>query len=141
MTSRRGVPFSRVATTGTVPPPPAEPVELDIRHRMRDDTFVVEVAGEVDLDTTPQLRTAVVHCVDQAGDQPCVLDLTAVTFLDSAGLTTLLNATHRAEEHHGLLRIVVDSNRPVIRPIAVTGLDDVLTLYHTIDEAIAAQTR
>jgi anti-anti-sigma regulatory factor len=34
---------------------------------------------------------------DQAGSGPCILDLTAMTFLDSAGLTTLLDATLHAD--------------------------------------------
>jgi anti-sigma B factor antagonist len=33
---------------------------------------------------------------------------------------------------------VVDANCPVIRPIEVTGLDDVLRLYHSVDEAVKA---
>ena len=103
------------------------------------DTLVVAVAGEVDMDTAPQLAAAILDCIDQAGGGPCVLDLTAVTFLDSIGLTVLLQATRRAEGHHEPLPIVVDSNRPVIRPIEVTGLDEVLTLYHTVEEALAAR--
>jgi anti-sigma B factor antagonist len=71
---------------------------------------------------------------------PGVLDLTAVTFLDSAGLTALLEATLHAEAHRERLRIVVDANRRVIRPIQVTDLDEVLTLYHTVDEALHADT-
>jgi hypothetical protein len=35
-------------------------------------------------------------------------------------------------------RIVVDANRTAIRPIQPTGLDQVLTLYHTIEEALIA---
>lgn len=116
-------------------------IGLDICQRTAVDTFVVEVAGDVDLDTTPQLEAAISRCLEQAGDRPCVLDLTAVTFLDSAGLTALLDGSLRAREQHGFLRVVVDSNRPVIRPIAVTGLDEVLALYHTVDEAAHARAR
>jgi anti-sigma B factor antagonist len=68
------------------------------------------------------------------------VDLTAVTFFGSAGLTALLAATRLSEARREPLRIVVDHNRPVIRPIMVTGLDDVLTLYHTVEEALAAAT-
>jgi anti-sigma B factor antagonist len=158
MTSRRVRPATGVAKTGVTggdrrstenpatrgvasqPRGTEPPVGLDIRHRLWDGTVVVEVAGEVDLDTTPQLQAAIVTCVDQAGDKPSVLNLTAVTFLDSSGLTALLSGTLRAQERQGFLRIVVDSNRPVIRPIAVTGLDEELALYHTVEEAMHAET-
>ncbi|GAA3820666.1 MULTISPECIES: STAS domain-containing protein [Pseudonocardiaceae] len=124
--------------------PPSEqppPVELSIRsHREADDgTLVIEVTGEVDLDTAPHLAAAIIECLDrEASRGPCILDLTAVTFLDSAGLTVLLQATRHAGRRHASLPVVVDANRPVIRPIEVTGLDDVLALYHTVDEALQA---
>ena len=34
------------------------------------------------------------------------------------------------------LRVVVDHTRPVIRPIEMTGLDDLLALYTTLDLAL-----
>lgn len=36
------------------------------------------------------------------------------------------------------LRIVVDSNRPMIRPMQVMNLDDELRLYHTVEDALHA---
>lgn len=119
---------------GTAPPPDG----LAITRRVVDGTLVVAAAGEVDTDTAPELAAAVLACVDQAGGGPCVLDLTNVSFLDSAGLTILLEATLRAEGNQESLGIVVDANRPVIRPIEVTGLDEVLTLFHTVEEAVGA---
>lgn len=133
-------PFTRdpIASIGVQQPPGSEPPSagLDIHHRVADGTLTVEVAGEVDLDTAPEMGRAIIDSIDQAGGGPCVLDLTAVTFLDSAGLTALLEATLHAEDQRERLGIVVDANRPVIRPIQVTGLDEVLPLYHTIDEAL-----
>jgi anti-sigma B factor antagonist len=116
------------------PPPPG----LDILRRVVDGTLVVAVTGEVDLDTARLLHTAITAAIDRSGGGPCVVDLTAVTFLDSAGLTALLQAASHPPAHHDTLRIVVDSNRPVIRPIEITGLDDELKLYHTVDEALNA---
>jgi anti-sigma B factor antagonist len=37
------------------------------------------------------------------------------------------------------LWIVVGANRPVIRPIQITGLDHVLALFHTVEEALTAK--
>lgn len=126
-----------VVSQGRSSDPPLPP-GLDITRRVVDGVLVIAAIGEVDLDTAPALGEALNGCIDEAGDQPCILDLTAVTFLNSAGLTMLLQATDRAQALHEPLRIVVDANRPVIRPIQVTGLDDELALYHTVDEAVRA---
>lgn len=103
-----------------------------------DGAVVVAVTGEVDLDTAPRLREAVAVALDEAASGTCVLDLTDVTYLGSAGLTALVDATREAASRREPLRIVVDANRPVIRPIEITGLDQVLHLYHSVEEAMAA---
>lgn len=112
--------------------------KLTLDQRRDDDTVIVVVAGEVDLDTAPRLRAAITAALADAGAGACVVDLTEVTFLGSAGLTALLDGTREAEHRQEPLRIVVDANRPVIRPIEITGLDDVLSLYHSVDEALRA---
>jgi anti-sigma B factor antagonist len=39
---------------------------------------------------------------------------------------------------HTALRVVVDEKRSVIRPIRTMGLDEVLSLFGSIEEAITA---
>jgi anti-sigma B factor antagonist len=112
--------------------------KLDITHRQLGGAQVVAVLGEVDLDTAPELYAAVTAGFERADGKPCVLDLTEVGFLGSSGLAALVNAAKHAKARREPLRIVVDSNRPVIRPIEITGLDSVLSLYHTVEEALGA---
>jgi anti-sigma B factor antagonist len=101
------------------------------------EAVVITVAGEIDVLTVDRLRDAVSHGFDQLPENAMlVLDLTNVTFLGSPGLQALVNATRAAGRRREPLRIVVDSNRPVIRPIEVTGLDDVLALFSTVDQAL-----
>jgi anti-sigma B factor antagonist len=112
--------------------------ELGISRRTVDQATVITAEGDIDLRTAPSLRDAVITTVDQIASGPYVLDLTNVTFLGSAGLTTLLAAHSHVTAQGDVLRIVVDANRPVIRPIELTGLDMTLNLYHTVDEALRA---
>ncbi|WP_051766545.1 STAS domain-containing protein [Saccharothrix syringae] len=118
-----------------------EPAALRVDRRVVDGTTVVAIAGEIDLDGEPTVRTALTDAIDESTGDACVVDLVAVTFLGSAGLTALLQAARHAHERHRSLRIVVDANRPVIRPIEITGLDDVLRLYHSVDEALHSHAR
>jgi anti-sigma B factor antagonist len=118
-----------------------DPAVLDITDRVVQGTLVVAVVGEIDLDTAPALRAAVTDAIHRSAGEACVVDLTKVTFLGSAGLAALVEAASLAETRRKPLRIVIDSNRPVIRPIVVTGLDEVLELYHTVEEALRAGER
>lgn len=130
------------ATVRRVSPsePAPQPAELRIAQRVAGSIPVVVAVGEIDADTAPLLADAVKSTLDRAAGQPCVLDLTGVDFLNSAGLTALVDATRHGRARREPLRIVVDANRPVIRPIQVTGLDDVLALYHTVEEALNARS-
>lgn len=129
----------RYSSVSQHPEPSPSPAGLSIDERRVAGTLVVSVAGEIDMATAPTLRAAVQAAIRESAGEACVLDLTAVTFLGSSGLSALVEAAQLSEARREPLRIVVDANRPVIRPIMVTGLDDVLALYHTVDEALAPQ--
>lgn len=106
------------------------------------EALVVTVAGEIDLYTVDRLRTAVTNGFDQLGEgEILVIDLTEVTFMSSQGLQALMDVTHAARQRRTSLPIVVDHTRPVIRPIEVTGLDNALALFHTVEDALHAASR
>ncbi|MFW3172065.1 STAS domain-containing protein [Geodermatophilus sp. CPCC 206100] len=89
-------------------------------------TAALTVAGEVDSSSAPVLRTA----VDQAlarGVRELVVDLDAVTFLDSAGLCVLA-AAHRSASLQGVRLRVLASGSAVIRPLQITGLWELLAV-------------
>lgn len=112
---------------------------INLRSVDRDDAVVLGVRGDVDGFTAPRLRTALAAAFDRLDGRPLIVDLTDVTFLGSPGLRVLRDSAEEAVHHHGLLplRIVVDETRPVIRPIEIVGLDEVLALFHNVDHALA----
>jgi anti-sigma B factor antagonist len=114
------------------------PPDLDISNRRVGTALVITVTGEVDLRTATALQAAIQSGLADTATSTCVVDLTDVTFLGSDGLAALVEGTRQAHRCRQPLRIVVDSNRPVIRPMEITGLDEVLALYHSVDEALAA---
>ncbi len=64
-----------------------------------------------------------------------LFDWTAVDFQASAGLSVLLDARDAAGVD---VRIAVAADSPVTsRPITVTGLDEVVAIYPSVDEAVA----
>jgi anti-sigma B factor antagonist len=104
--------------------------------RTQAQALVVTVAGEIDGFTVGRFRAAGAAGFDQLGDtEILVIDLTKVTFLDLPGLQAFVDVTQAARRRREPLRIVVNHTRPVIRPIQLTGLDDVLALFDTVDAA------
>jgi anti-sigma B factor antagonist len=119
---------------------PAREQLLSTSTDERDDALVLSIDGEIDGLTAPRLRAAIGTAFDHLNGRVLVLDLTEVRFLGSAGLRTLLDSAAEAARHDGYqpLRVVVDENRPVIRPIEIVGLDNVLALYHSVGDALAS---
>jgi anti-sigma B factor antagonist len=104
------------------------------------EVVVLTCRGEVDAATAAQLRSAVAEGLRDPDGGPVVLDMTEVTFLSSTGLRALVDAQRAAARIGEPLRIVVDHARPVLRPIQLTGLDELLTLYHFVDNAVRGDT-
>jgi anti-sigma B factor antagonist len=83
--------------------------------RHPDGRAVLTAVGEIDMSNASQLRDA----LDQAGDAPLVIDLTAVEYLDSAGLTVLFTHAHHIELVATPLLV------PVLRISGLSELTDV----------------
>ena len=117
--------------------PPADEQLLTVSTRVQGTAVIVTAIGEVDILTTPRLRAALDGALRQAAGGPVVVDLSRVTLLASSGLHALVEAAQQAEQRREPLRIVVDYQKPVLLPIQITDLDEVLALYHSLDDALA----
>jgi anti-anti-sigma factor len=99
--------------------------------------LVMRIGGELDLLTVPDLRVRVVAATEQAIG-PVVIDLTDVGFLSSAGLQLLISVHSDLAAENRMLGVVTGDNRPVVRPMQVTGLDQLLALHPDLSAALAA---
>jgi anti-sigma B factor antagonist len=78
------------------------------------------VAGEIDSSSAPVVRQHL-DTLLEGEVRELTIDLTAVTFLDSAGLCVLAAAHRRASAGQIELRVLA-SSRAVVRPLQITGL-------------------
>lgn len=79
------------------------PDQLRTSTQTADGTTVVSVQGEVDLVSSEQLRRVL---DDALQDTPRVtLDLTELTFIDSSGLSALVDAHRKARDAGGALTL------------------------------------
>ncbi|WP_393061530.1 STAS domain-containing protein [Streptomyces sp. LN549] len=88
---------------------------------------VLEITGDLDHATAPELRQAVDRLTLASG-QLLVVDLTGLQFVDSSGITALLVARNLATEQGGDMALAaVPAN--TARILRIVGLDRVFTLY------------
>lgn len=100
--------------------------------------WLVEVSGEVDLHTAPQLQAVLTGLVEPARPgESVVVDLTGVAFMDSTGLGELV-AAHKALQRRGDRLHLAVSNARVTRLLSLSGLDGVLDVHPSQPEALAA---
>ena len=92
-------------------------------------TVTVTAVGEVDTVTAPELRRAVESALAGSPADELVIDLRAVTFLDSAGLCALANV-HRSASAAGVRTRLLCATSTVVRVLRITGLWDVLGAEH-----------
>lgn len=104
-------------------------MELGIATDPIPGGWLVEVSGEVDLHTAPQLRAALSAAVKQASaPDAVVVDLTQVGFIDSTGLGELVGAHKACQAQGSCLHLVAGHDR-VRRLLTLTGLDSVLSVH------------
>lgn len=104
--------------------------------RLEGGAGVVKVSGEVDMYTAPQLKKELLDLLDK-GVTRVVVDLSAVTFIDSTALGVLIGGVRRAHAADGAMALVV-TGRPVQRVLSITGLDRVFSIHATLEDALSA---
>ncbi|WP_180357777.1 STAS domain-containing protein [Streptomyces sp. NP160] len=111
---------------------------------------VLAVAGDLDFASADQLRLHGRELVDsalspQGPDRVAqavpvvVLDASQIAFVDSAGLGALVTLLKRTLAHRAGFSIA-GASEPLRARLSTTGLDMVVALHSTVDEAVCAAT-
>jgi anti-sigma B factor antagonist len=87
--------------------------------RRPDGAVILTVTGEIDMSNAEAFATALAQARPEGDDGSLVVDLTAVEYLDSAGLSVLF-------PHVEHVRLVA---APLLAPVLrIAGLDDITTI-------------
>jgi anti-sigma B factor antagonist len=106
----------------------ASPATFTARAGDEDGTWILAVAGEIDVATSPELRRELHQLADRE-PASLVLDLSAVTFIDSSGLGVLVGALKRLrEEDRGDILVLEGLQEPVRKVFDITGLTDLFRI-------------
>jgi anti-sigma B factor antagonist len=106
-------------------------METGVQTQTRSGSVVVRVAGEIDMDSAPEVAAAL---EPYFGNTPhIVVDLGQVTFMDSSGLSVFVAAQQQVGS--GQLTLVAVPDR-IMRLLELTGLNSVFTIAADVDEAL-----
>lgn len=100
------------------------------------EASIVEVEGEVDVLTSPRLKSALAAVVD-AGTSTVVVNLDRVDYMDSTALGVLVSAMKRIREKNGTI-VLTGLNPHLAKIFEITGLRKVFDVYSTVEDALKA---
>jgi len=110
-----------------------EPDNLEVNEQALGDGRLIDARGEIDHQSTPLVADALRRATVDAGGT-VVLDLTDTTFIDSAGISTLLNGLRRLTRLRRKL-IVVCPPGPARRVFETLGLVGTFEIVDNLGQA------
>ena len=106
-------------------------------EEMGPEVAILVVGGEVDFEVSPQLKARLVRAI-KGGSRRLILDLSDVTFIDSTAIGVLAGTVEKLDESGGGSLSVVSNHEKVIQIFEITGLDNLITIHASRDDALAA---
>ena len=110
---------------------------MDIERR--GDAVVAHVEGDVDLSNSGELKRALEDAAtpDALG---IAVDMSGVGYVDSTGMTVLASLAKGLAVRRQSVAVVVPAGSGVRRLFELVGIDRVVGLHESLDEAIASLT-
>ncbi|HAR62278.1 MAG: hypothetical protein DKM50_12800 [Candidatus Margulisiibacteriota bacterium] len=95
-------------------------LDLKIDVKREQNVPVITLAGEVDVYTYPQLKTAISDIIE-TGEKDMIINLEGVKYIDSTGLGVLASGANKLAKNNGFINIIC--TKPQIKKIfEVSGL-------------------
>lgn len=123
----------------TMPPPLGGHMVTATLSCPRPNTTVCTVTGRIDLVTASALSDTLIEAVHD--ERPhLVIDLSAVDFVDSAGLHAIFESLD-GYDIGGHVAVVVDPNSEAVTPLEIAALDEFLDRHGDLTRALQACAR
>ena len=97
---------------------------------------VVHLAGDVDLEHSPEVRRVLLDAV--AAQRDILIDLSEVTYIDSSGIACLIEALQAARDLGSDLALVSISQQ-ALRVLELARLDLVFPIHSDLNSAVTAK--
>ena len=100
----------------------------------QESATIVEVAGEVDLYSSPEVRTTLIQLTEDK-TPVIIIDLREVSYMDSSGVATLVEGLQAMGTYNGKF-ILVNLRDEVKLVFELSRLDKVFEIYDSLEKAL-----
>jgi anti-anti-sigma factor len=109
----------------------------DVRVEREDEIVVAVLTGEVDMSNAAAIRLQIAESVTSDEDA-LIVDVSELSFMDSAGLHALIELGTVLEERRQQLLLCVPHGSPIERAIEIVGLPRAVSVHSDRGEAMEA---
>jgi anti-anti-sigma factor len=106
-----------------------------IEDEWHDEVPVARLQGEVDASTVKEVGDRLRSLMSNRS-VALVVDLSATTYLDSAGINLLFALAEELRGRQQRLALVIVKGSPIARMITLTGLDQTVPVRPTLPDAL-----
>ncbi len=106
-----------------------------MKYNTREDNgyTVIELDGEVDLSCSPEARKQILDCL--ANDRHLLVDLSAVVYIDSSGVASLVEGYQMAKKKE-LKFGLVNVSEAAMSVLQLARLDKVFPIHASVEERL-----
>jgi anti-sigma B factor antagonist len=109
--------------------------ELQVEHA--GDVVIARPTEDIDTANARAVQRTLAACLDRDADH-LILDLSAVRYLDSAGLDMLLRLSELLRHRRSELLVVIPGSSPLTRVAEIVDLPSIVPVHPTLADALAA---
>jgi anti-anti-sigma factor len=106
-----------------------------LEDEWHDEVPVARVQGEVDASNVKEMGDRLRSLLSNRS-VAMIVDLSATTYLDSAGINLLFALGEEMRSRQQRLALVVGATSPIARMITLTGLNRVMPVHPTLPDAL-----
>jgi anti-sigma B factor antagonist len=107
---------------------------IDVKTKDENGVAIIEVAGEVDMYSSPEVRSAIISLTKSKRQVICI-DLHKVSYMDSSGLATLVEGLQLTGQYKGNFKLV-HLREEVLEVFELTRLDHIFEIYDSMEMAL-----
>ncbi len=110
---------------------------MNIEFSNEKNALIMKISGEIDHRYAIRIRNEADRKIVTYSDKSLIMDLSGVSFVDSSVIGVIIGR-YKLVRSFGNSVFIVASNPSVIRLLEMAGIQKIITVCNTLDDAIKA---